>query len=101
MSKLNTVNQTDLIAKLADKVGLTKIKTKEILESLGEIVLSEMKDQNIVTMPVLGRFTPKTTKARSCRNPRTGEIMQVPEKSKMAFAASAKVKETLENGKKK
>lgn len=92
---MKTLNQMDLIASLSAKIGLTKVKTKEALEAFGEVVLEAVKDGASVTVPVLGRFVPKVTKARSCVNPRTRAMMKVPEKNKMAFSASATVKNAL------
>lgn len=89
------MNQSDLIAKCAEKTGLTKTKIKEILESLGETVLAEIKNKATVTIPVIGRFSYKVSKARSCRNPRTGELMKVPARAKMSFSASSFVKDSL------
>lgn len=90
------MNQADLIARCAAKTNLTKTKMKEILEVLGEVLLSAIKTQQTVTMPLIGRFNYKVSKARSCRNPRTGEIMNVPAKGKMSFSASSFVKEHLQ-----
>jgi len=90
------MNQSDLIAKCAEKTGLTKTKMKEVLETIGDVVLGAVKSKQTVTMPVIGRFGHKVSQARSCRNPRTGAIMKVPAKAKMSFSASSFVKESLQ-----
>lgn len=90
------MNQSELIAKCAEKCGLTKTKMKEVLETIGDVVLAAVKAKHTVTMPVLGRFVPREIQERSCRNPRTGQIMKVPGRPKMAFSASSFVKESLQ-----
>lgn len=90
------MNQSELIAKCAEKTGLTKTKMKEVLETIGDIVLDAVKKKDTVTMPVIGRFTHKVAQARSCKNPITGAMMQIPEKAKMGFSASSFVKESLQ-----
>jgi DNA-binding protein HU-beta len=89
------MNQAELIARCAEKTELTKTKMKEVLEVIGEVVLEAIQNEQTVTMPLIGRFNYKVSKARSCRNPRTGEIMEVPSKAKMSFSASLFVKEHL------
>ena len=91
-----TLTQTELIAIYAEKAGLSKVKAKELLDILSEIVIAEMKSKTTVTIPNLGRFVPKVSKARSCRNPRTGAIMEVPSKAKITFSPSASAKEAVE-----
>lgn len=90
------MNQSELIAKCAEKSEMTKTKMKELLDAIGEVILSEVKSKGTVTFPVIGRFSFKMSKARSCRNPRTGEIMKVPAKAKMVFSASSFVKDILQ-----
>lgn len=90
------MNQADLIAKCAEKTGLTKAKMKEVLDAIGSVVCEAVSANDVVTFPVIGRFSRKVSKARSCKNPRTGEMMQVPAKAKMAFSASSFAKQELQ-----
>lgn len=91
------MNQSKLIAEVALKLGVTKIKAKEILEGISDVILDGIKHHESIAFPNLGRFVKKTTKERACRNPRTGELMKVAAKTKIVFTASAGTKENVNN----
>jgi DNA-binding protein HU-beta len=89
------MNQSELIRALAEESEVTQVQAKVMLEALGNIVLKEIKSGETVALPVLGRFSSKASAERKCRNPRTGEEMTVPAKTKIAFSPSANAKEAV------
>lgn len=89
------MNQTQLIAALAEKICLSKTKTKEIIDSMVEVISNILKDGDQVVLPVLGKFKNKHIAARKCRNPRTGKPMDVPAKNKLVFSASSAINDML------
>ena len=92
------MNQSEFIAAVAQELGITKVKAKETLEGISKVILSGVHKHENIAFPNLGRFGKKTTKARSCRNPRTGELMKVAPKTKIIFTASAATKDSVANG---
>lgn len=89
---MKKVNFSDMVAAVANRTGKTKATVKEILEANSEITRELVKDRNEVVMYKLGKFCPKESAARTCRNPKTGEPVQVPAKIGLKFKSNNDVK---------
>ena len=75
----------------------SKLKHSQV-ESILTILFNEISESLIRNQPVelrgFGKFTTKTIKAKpNARNPKTGEIIYVPEKKKVSFKMSKHLKE--------
>ena len=75
------------------------------IEAIVDIMLSTITDSLISFKPVelrdFGRFSIKTIKAKyNARNPKTGEIIYVPEKKKVSFKMSKHLKQEINKEKK-
>lgn len=87
------LSKTEIIAKLAEKNGLTKKQVKQLLEDLANLAYQEAK--NSFTLPGLGKLVLVERKARMARNPRTGEMVQVPAKKVVKFKVAKVCKEAI------
>jgi nucleoid DNA-binding protein len=70
------------------------------IESIFDIMFNAISDNLIeeksIELRDFGRFSVKTIKAKyNARNPKTGEIIYVPEKKKISFKMSKHLKEEL------
>ena len=70
------------------------------IQVIFDIMFDTIKDSLIKHRPVelrdLGRFSTKTIKAKhNARNPKTGEIIYVPEKKKVSFKMSKPLKQEI------
>lgn len=74
------MNKSELINAVADKAGITKKFSREILEGLQEIVFDALKSGEDVRLFDSVTFSTKKTSARIGRNPHTGEAMELPSK---------------------
>lgn len=61
---------------------------KEIVRQANKIIQQELMAGNSVSLTGLGQFTLQKQQARTARNPRTGESVQVPEKTVVRFSIS-------------
>ena len=72
---------------------------KKDLEKLTNIILDEIKKTlrrgERVELRGFGTFSTHIQKSRISRNPKTGEIIYVPEKNKVRFRASKKLLELI------
>lgn len=82
------ITKKGLIQTVSDKTGLTQVDTGIILESFLETVSSSLRQGRNIEIRGFGRFKLKPRKARSARNPRTGELVQVEAGIKPIFKAS-------------
>ncbi len=72
------MTKTELIAILAERSGVTQAKAKDVLDSLIEVITEEVKDGRKVSLVGFGTFEVAQRSARSGRNPKTGEEIQIP-----------------------
>lgn len=93
------MNKTELVAKLAERTGLTQVKCGEIINTLfdGEsgIISDELASRGKVALPGFGTFGVRLKPARTGSNPKTQKPMHIPERYMPHFKASQNLKERL------
>ena len=89
------MNKTDMVAKLAEKNGMTKKDAKKALESLIEIISDEIKDGGRIALTGFGTFSIAERKPRTGRNPQTGQPIDIPAARVPKFKAGKKLKEAV------
>jgi DNA-binding protein HU-beta len=87
------LSKTEIIAKLAENNGLTKKQVKKLLEDLANLAYEEAK--NSFSVPGLGKLVLVERKERMARNPRTGEMVQVPARKVVKFKVAKACKEAI------
>jgi DNA-binding protein HU-beta len=91
MAKAATKSQ--IIAKIADDAGVSKVQAKAALESLIEQAYKGAKDG--FTVPGLGKLVKVNRKARMGRNPATGETIQIAAKTVLKFRIAKAAKDAI------
>ena len=74
------LTQTQLVAAISERSGLTKNDAKRVLAALDEVVLEELGNAQKVRIGGLVQLTVRVkpaTKARMGRNPATGEEIKI------------------------
>lgn len=87
------LTKTQIVAKLSEKVGITKKQTGEVLVGLVELACKEAK--NGFTIPGLGKLVVVARKARTGRNPATGAAIKIPAKKVLKFRIAKAAKEAV------
>lgn len=83
-----TCCKSDIIEATAAKTGIDKdVVAKVLTEAMAAIIHAASRDA-IVKINNFGTFTPVLRAARKARNPRTGEMIDVPPKNTCKFAPS-------------
>jgi DNA-binding protein HU-beta len=72
------MNRTELVAKIAEKTGLTKKDAEKAVNAFVESVVEAVTLRDEVRLIGFGTFLGKDRAAREGRNPQTGAIMQLP-----------------------
>lgn len=88
------MNKAQLVEVIAAKTT-TKKEAQEIVETVWDSIKNSLKKKEDVAISGFGTFRVKQTKARTGRNPKTGETIQIPAKKKIAFRASKELKSIL------
>ena len=83
------MNKAELVAKIADKAGFTKKDAEVALNAVIASVEEALVAGDKVALVGFGTFAPAERPARTCKNPRTGESMEVPAKKVVKFKPGA------------
>ena len=82
---MSSLTKQELVAKLAIENGITQNGARQILESLQDIIVEATNNGLSVRLEKLGAFKIVTRKARSGRNPKTGDVVAIPQKNVLTF----------------
>jgi DNA-binding protein HU-beta len=89
------MTHSQFVAKLADKVGISKAQAGTFLNSMVEMITSAVKKGEPVKIPDLGGWKKRKSAARMGRNPQTGEAIQIPARVKVRFTVAKGFKEAV------
>ena len=78
---------------LAGKSGVTKKTATELLDNLAALSYKEAK--NAFTLPGIGKLVLSHRKARTGRNPQTGEPIKIPAKKVVKFRVAKAAKDSI------
>ena len=74
---MGNITKKDLVEKIAEHTGLTQVETKIVVESFLDSVAKALQNGSNIEIRGFGRFKVKQKKARTARNPRTNEYIEV------------------------
>lgn len=89
------MNQPELIAKVAAISGESRKATEAVLKTTADVIGSTLQEGGEVTLPGIGKLHAKDKPARTGRNPKTGEPVEIPARRVPAFSASKALKDTV------
>lgn len=90
-----SLNRTDLIAKIANKAGLSKTDADKALAALQDVLVESLaKGEAVKITGLLGVERTKRA-ARKGRNPRTGEEIQIPAGYGVKLTAGSALKKAV------
>ena len=89
------MNKADIIDKVHEVVGGTRADAERAVETLIDCVTNSLKQGKEVSVAGLGIFATKTRNARTGRNPRTGESIDIPAMRVPKFRAAKSLKDAV------
>ena len=89
------MNKGDLIEVVADKAGLTKADAGRAVEAVVEAITKALRSGKQVSLVGFGTFQVKKRAARTGRNPRTGETIQIKASKMPGFKAGKALKDAV------
>ena len=81
------MNKVTLVAKIAEKSGLSKKQAELALGAFIDSVTEALKEGDKLQMMGFGTFEVKERAARTGRNPSTGETIEIPASKTPTFKA--------------
>ena len=93
------MNKSDLVDALADRTGMTKADAARAIDALFStsdgIIQGALKARQRVQITGFGTFEGKDRKARTGRNPRTGQTIYIAATTTPAFRAGKGLKDGI------
>jgi len=89
------MNKSELVDSIAEKSGLNKSQAGEALNAMMESIGEALEAGDTISLVGFGTFTVKDRKARTGRNPKTGEELSIPASKVPSFKAGKNLKERL------
>ena len=89
------MNKQDVAEKVQGVLGSTKSDAERAVEAMIEAIVQGLKKGEEISLAGLGIFKTKMRKARTARNPRTGESVQVPAMRVPKFQAAKGLKDAV------
>uniref|UniRef100_A0A6V0ZTX2 DNA-binding protein HU n=1 Tax=Thalassionema nitzschioides TaxID=33649 RepID=A0A6V0ZTX2_9STRA len=90
-----TIRKTGLVDSVVAKTGLSKKDSEACVDAFLESIAEEITSGNKVNIAGFGTFKRADRKARTGRNPKTGEALQIAAKKAPTFSAAKKFKEQV------
>lgn len=82
---MKTVTKKELVHRIADKTGVTKVVAKDVIQSFLNAIINELAEGNRLEFREFGVFESRERAARLAQNPRTLEKVPVPAKRIVKF----------------
>jgi len=92
---MSTVTKKELVNRIAEKTGQTKVVTKDIIQMFLDEIINELGKGNRLEFREFGVFEIKERAARKAQNPRTLEKVSVPAKKVVKFKVGRLMKELV------
>lgn len=89
------MNKADIISKVHETLNTTKADAERAVETVIDCITDSLKRGQEVSIAGLGIFSAKMREARTARNPRTGESIEVPAMRVPKFRAAKGLKDAV------
>lgn len=86
------LNKTELVAKIAAETGQSQAAVSSVIDGLFAAVSETVAGGDKVSIPGWISFETATTAARTGRNPRTGESIDIPAGKRVKVSVGSKLK---------
>ena len=89
------MNKTELVAAIADKAGIAKKDAEKALAAFVDTVSGELKAGGKIALVGFGTFEVRARAARTGKNPRTGEKIEIAASKNPVFKAGKALKDAI------
>ena len=89
------MNKTDLVAKVAEKAGISKKDADSAVAAVFDSIIAALKKGDKVALIGFGTFEVRKRAARNGLNPKTKEAIKIPASKAPAFKAGKAFKDAV------
>lgn len=91
------VTKADIVNKIADATGMTKTDTAAVVEGFLSSVVSALQERDHLEIRGFGTFKVVRRASRTGRNPKTGDVVKIPERPVPVFKSSRELRMAVED----
>jgi nucleoid DNA-binding protein len=91
------VTKADIVNQIAEATGLTKTDTAAVVEGFLASVTSAMQQGEHIEIRGFGTFKVVTRASRTGRNPKTGDVVKIPQRPVPVFKPSRELRANVES----
>jgi len=89
------MNKAELVEEVTNRTGLTKKASREAVDAIASVITDALAREEKVTLVGFGTFEVMERKARTGRNPQTGEEIQIPARKVPRFKPGKGLREVI------
>jgi len=89
------MRKREIVLKISADAGLKQVVVKEIVQRTFDAILEALRKGKRIELRNFGVFQVKKRKKRIGRNPKTGEIVSVPERFSVVFKPGLEMKKVI------
>ncbi|WP_374342626.1 HU family DNA-binding protein [Azonexus sp.] len=89
------MNQSELILKVAQISGVAKKDVEHVLKTAGDVIAAAVVEQGEAVLPGLGKLVTIDKPARTGRNPKTGEPVEIAAHKAIKFRVGKGLKDAV------
>lgn len=89
------MTKKDIVLKISDDTGIKQIDVKKVVQKTFDAIVDSLVQFNKVELRNFGVFKIKERRARTGRNPRTGEVVPVPPRKVVVFKPGLEMKKKI------
>src|SRR5664279_820150 len=93
LEKTMSLTKSQIIDRIAEKASVEKNTAEAMLDCLAQLAYENAKDE--FTVPGIGKLVVVDRKARTARNPRTGEAIEIPAGKALKFKIAKAAKDAI------
>ncbi len=97
-SKIKTLTKADIHLYLYGKIGYSRQKSAELVNSVFDIIRDKLCSNHNVKLSGFGNFLLRDKKARMGRDPKTGKGLMIKERRVLVFHSSPLLREKVNKG---
>ncbi len=90
------MTKADIVNQIADATGLTKTDTAAVVEGFLASVVTALRDGEHLEIRGFGTFKVVRRASRTGRNPKTGDVVKIPERPVPVFKPSRELRASVE-----
>lgn len=95
MAVKKPMTKAQLSRHISEKAGLTIKAAGELIDEIAAVAYKETKKNGQFTLPGIGKLVLDRRKARTGRNPATGETIKIPAKKVVKFRVAKAAKDAI------